>query len=172
MRRNLQVLIALLLAGCGAMVPQGPPPIVVCVSSDAPQITPADLASYVAALQIQVTRDFRQFYYHRRTITLTTTHEPGAWELHVTANPVYLNGRQVDGYHQGHRAFAWAPANRGAPTGIMGHELLEMLANPTGAGHEICDAWVNHWYFINGLFVPDFGVPGGGHWCGLNKCAA
>jgi hypothetical protein len=41
-----------------------------------------------------------------------------------------------------------------------------MLADPSACGREVVDGWVNYFWQINDVWVPDFALPKGRHFCG------
>jgi hypothetical protein len=45
---------------------------------------------------------------------------------------------------------------------------LRCRAIGQGCGREVCDDWVTHFWQIDGVWVPDFALPGprGRHFCG------
>jgi hypothetical protein len=57
---------------------------------------------------------------------------------------------------------------------VFGHELFEMLADPSGHGREICDRWVTRWFYMGDVPIQDFALPRGGDFCStcLTPCIA
>lgn len=143
-------------------------------------MTDAQVSTIVEALQIQVSRDFAQYWSDASLVFVAKGATPphDAWVLAVLDN-----SDQADalGYHDltptGQplgKAFAASDIKDGlTPSVTISHELLEMLADPeinmcaendtTGKfySYEVCDAVEDDsfGYSINGVLVSDFVLP-------------
>jgi hypothetical protein len=160
-----------------------PPPLRVCVVNRSTLVDNGSVQTVVDALQTQINQHFRLYYYQQREIKISMTRTLGCWPLVIQDGPMYLMwfGRRyaAAGYHVvvGGRPYARVTTYNFTLSMIMDHELLEMLADPSGRGREIVDDWVNHFYQVetNGrsVWVNDFALPlaVGGDFCGtVNYC--
>jgi hypothetical protein len=136
-------------------------------------VSAAQFEAIVAALQIQLDRDFSAHYFGKHKLVIGTA-LPNASSVTITDGPIFYEATRVSGYHSIAKEvpFAFATTIKGTPSLILGHELLEMLADPDLNGAEIVDKWVTRWYYINGLPVVDFALPDGTDFCSLRavKC--
>jgi hypothetical protein len=99
---------------------------------------------------------------------------PNTSSVTITDDPIFYEGTRVSGYHSiaTQVPFAFTTTIKGTTSLILGHELLEMLADPDLNSAEIVDKWVTRWYYVNGLPVVDFALPNGTDFCSLRtvKC--
>jgi hypothetical protein len=136
-------------------------------------VSAAQFQAIAAALQIQLDRDFSVYYFGKHKLVIGTA-LPNASSVTITDDPIFYEGTRVSGYHSiaAQVPFAFATTIKGSTSLILGHELLEMLADPDLNSAEIVDKWVTRWYYINGLPVVDFALPNGTDFCSLRtvKC--
>ena len=136
-------------------------------------VSAVQFEAVVAALQIQLDRDFSTYYFGKHVLVVGTA-LPNASSVTITDDPIFYEGTRVSGYHSiaARVPFAVATTIKGTTSLILGHELLEMLADPDLKGTEIVDQWVTRWYYINGLPVVDFALPDATDFCSLRtvKC--
>lgn len=141
-------------------------------------------ATDVAALQVQV--DQFKVYWHAKGATLRIYRKKapaGAWQVILTDKPIYhgtavgthwLNG---NGVPYALIDVATCARENLAVSAVMSHELLEMLADPSGQATaenspwgaillEVADPVVAYTYQINGVSVADFVTP---LWFGIRQ---
>lgn len=121
-------------------------------------VTADELTAAVAALQIQVSRDFAPLYGIDAFLTIVTRDKliPGAWQIVVSddsdmADALGYHELTQDGQPQG-KVFAKSDKDNGLSwTVTASHELLEMMADPWAClcawgtdgkvrAYEVCDA--------------------------------
>ena len=136
--------------------------------------SPTEVAIVAAAIQKQVTRDFGPIWNVAATVSYFPTHDAvplGYWPVFV------VDSAPAAGTHIDHAGLPIAYVEYGVSWSLAAsHEVLEMLADPTGtrviagdspAGDrveflvEVCDPCQDaaHAYFVNGVLVSDFYTP-------------
>ena len=159
-------------------------PVVIAIKNQSTVITDAQLTPAVAAVQVQVSRDWFPIWRTTATIIQLTKTQPipaGAWPIYILDNS---NVAGALGYHDEStgvpygRVFVKTCQQYGLSwTVTLSHELLEMLGNPninltvfrqpavgnTGSIYffEVGDPCQNDTmgYMINGVKVSDFATP-------------
>jgi hypothetical protein len=143
-----------------------------------------EIRAVAASLQTQVARDFRPFWAIDATVTAFASAEDvplGFWPIFVqTLNDPRDSGYHRDKFHQPYARVAYDPAHPTEWSLTASHEVLEMLADPSGdrlvAGPtidkryrhnrvlyalEVCDPCEDtaYSYTIDGVLVSDFITP-------------
>lgn len=136
-------------------------------------IDPIALQASVAAVQIQLNRDFDQYYLRRGALLVIGRKPAPSMRVFVTDRPLWKFHEWVDGYHwydeKGPYAVVTTNSIYGPVdlTSILSHEILEMVADPLADGREIVDG-LGRFYHINGFQVNDFRLPHqGGDFCSI-----
>lgn len=149
-----------------------PPPIDIDVYYQSALIPESDVIAAVAAVQIQIDRDFAPVWGIQAKLHYPPSNAPGAYiATYVDAD----TGTSPLGVHSalGPGAIVYVPATlrRGWPTSLVfSHEILEMLGNTSGTEtlppgsqtlKELCDAVEGDacGYTILGQLVSDFVFP-------------
>jgi hypothetical protein len=145
-------------------------PLQVCVVNQSALVANSSIETIIVGLQTEIDQAFRKYYYLQRQIHLSTVQTRGCWPLYIVDGSRRAFGYAASGWHwvANGRPYAVVTTYQTTLSLIIGNELLEMLGDPSGRGREICDDWVTYFWQINGVWVPDFALPGkrGRHFCG------
>jgi hypothetical protein len=115
----------------------------------------------LAALQIQLTRDFCPYYMPRCVTLISNMNPKPAMRLYIVNRPLVSEGIPSNGYHwyDAHGPYGFVTVSNNCPLSICAsHELMEMLSDPLGTGREICDG-LKEGYLIENQWVVDFRMP-------------
>jgi hypothetical protein len=118
----------------------------------------ADLSAAIAAVQLQINRDFRLYYFQDRSIDLRIGKSRG-WKVIVVNRPI--GGGKDAGFHSYNAngtPYARVTIVGADLSSILSHEILEMLEDPFCNKREIVDG-LPYYYRINGEQVSDFRLP-------------
>jgi hypothetical protein len=121
-------------------------------------LSQADLSAAVSAVQIQINRDFRLYYFQDRSINLSVGGSRG-WKVIVVNQPI--GGGKDDGFHSYNSngtPYAKVTIKGVDLSSILSHEIMEMLADPFCNKREIVDG-LPYYYRINDEQVSDFRLP-------------
>jgi hypothetical protein len=121
-------------------------------------LSQADLAAAASAVQTQINRDFRLYYFQNRSIEVSVGKSRG-WKVIVVDRPI--GGGNADGFHSYNAngtPYAKVTIHGVDLSSILSHEILEMLADPFCNKREIVDG-LPYYYQINNQQVSDFRLP-------------
>lgn len=151
----------------------------ITIVNQSPLVSPADLAAAVAALQIQVARDFAQAWGISCQLQASTDPKAPGEKIFLldTSDQVGALGYHELGNDHAPVGFVFVKTTLAAGDrwqATLSHELLEQLLDPdanvaavvvfkgrqTAMAYEACDAVENDEYQINGVPVSNFLLPG------------
>lgn len=116
-------------------------------------VSPRELAKVERAVAIQ-SRELRHWWH-----TPVARFGPGGW-------PIYLHRWWPGNDHEYNLArerpwaeVSWTANEWPAPSVLLSHEVLEMLADPTARSREVCDPVAADAYRVGRVMVSDFVTP-------------
>lgn len=154
--------------------PNSDGPVTITVINNSTVVSTPDFVKAVAAVQKQLSNEFKNAWGKTVTLVASANPAPGSWLCYVRD---VTDRAGALGYHnQGGTptAFVFAKDAGAVFNGVAGlwtvclsHELMEMVVDPqlnTTAGNggqfeEICDPVEQHYYAIDDVLVTDFVYP-------------